>query len=153
MTRINSDFDVKKLTDEFLLAEHREIKRIPYNHEKAIKSGSIKKLPKEFCLGKGHVLFFVGKPKFTYDRYIKLYNECIARGFNVTDYRSNWEIFTHEDYILESPYIASEFDIALIKARIWERVSESYQKGNIHHYKGKPLTIEEVSKIIFDEHN
>ena len=45
MTRINSAIPVKCLTDEHLLAEHREIKRLPYCLRKAIVSGSIDKIP------------------------------------------------------------------------------------------------------------
>lgn len=39
MTRINSAINVKYLTDEHLLAEHREIKRMPYCLNIAIRSG------------------------------------------------------------------------------------------------------------------
>lgn len=148
MTRINSDFNVKKLTDEFLLAEHREIKRIPYVHSKSLISGSIKRLPKEFGLGKGHVLFFVGKPKFTLDRYIQIYDECRSRGFNVSDYRDNWNTISMDYYILETPYIASEFDIKLIRERLSERLINSYKKGNIHHWNGDELSLEEALKLI-----
>lgn len=56
MTRINSAIPVKNLTDEHLLAEHREIKRLPYFLSKAIQSGSINNIPEKFTLGKGHVL-------------------------------------------------------------------------------------------------
>ena len=48
MTRINSAIHVKCLTDEHLLAEHREIKRLPYCLRKAIVSGSIYKIPVKF---------------------------------------------------------------------------------------------------------
>ena len=41
MTRINSGIPVKSLTDEHLLAEHREIKRLPY-YIRRIVNGEIK---------------------------------------------------------------------------------------------------------------
>ena len=66
MTRINSAIPVKCLTDEHLLAEHREIKRLPYNLQKSIKSGSIKRIPNKFTL----------------------------RRLNITDYLGNW--FTND---------------------------------------------------------
>ena len=50
MTRINSAISVNRLTDEHLLAEHREIKRMPYCLRKAIDSGSINKIPERFML-------------------------------------------------------------------------------------------------------
>lgn len=66
MTRINCAIPVEYLTDEHLLAEHREIARLPWNVSEAIKSGSIKtKVPSKFTLNSGHVLFFVNKNKFT----------------------------------------------------------------------------------------
>lgn len=65
MTRINSAIPVENLTDEHLMAEHREISRLPGCLLRAIKSGSINKVPKEFTLGKGHVTFFVDKSSFT----------------------------------------------------------------------------------------
>ncbi len=67
MTRINIGVNVKCLTDEHLLAEHREIKRLPYCLDKAIKLGSINKIPDKFTLGKGHALFFLDKMKLNED--------------------------------------------------------------------------------------
>ena len=47
MTRINSVIPVRNLTDEHLLAEHREIKRLPYCLHKSVSCGSIRNIPKE----------------------------------------------------------------------------------------------------------
>ena len=88
MTRINSAILPRNLTDEHLLAEHREIKRIC-----TFANMTYKNAPKEFTLGTGHVLFFVDKPAFTLLRYNLLYIECIRRGFNVEDYSPNWLIY------------------------------------------------------------
>ena len=90
MTRINSSIKVRLLTDEHLLAEHREIKRLPTFYKKRINSGkSLLNLPKEFTLGTGHVLFFIDKGAFTLKRYLEIHNECLTRGFNVEDYKIN----------------------------------------------------------------
>ena len=75
MTRINCAIPVRCLTNEHLLAEHREIKRLPKCLEKSIISGSIKDIPKEFCLGTGHILFFLDKMTFIKERYKEIYNE------------------------------------------------------------------------------
>ena len=64
MTRINSAINVKNLTDEHLLAEHREITRVPFVLRNAIRTGSVNNIPEKFTLGKGHVLFFIDKIKF-----------------------------------------------------------------------------------------
>ena len=91
MTRINSAIPVKCLTDEHLLAEHREIKRLPYCLKKAIISGSINKITAKFTLGKCHVLFFLDKMSFVLGRYSEIYYELIHRGFDVQDYSDNWK--------------------------------------------------------------
>ena len=75
----------KILTDEHLLAEHREIKRLPAQYLLSVASGSINKIPDKFCLGKGHVLFFINKPLYTLNRYKEIREECLSRGFNVSD--------------------------------------------------------------------
>lgn len=98
MTRINSAIPVKNLTDEHLLAEHREIKRLPWCLENAIKSGSINHIPGKFTLSRGHVLFFLDKLWFCYKRYIDLYAECLQRGFNVRSYHSNWLTDDNHEY-------------------------------------------------------
>lgn len=89
MTRINCGIPPVVLTDKHLLAEHREIKRIP----NVIKRGrySMKDKPNEFTLGKGHVKFFYDKQLYLYERYQELFLECKKRGFNVTDYSSAWD--------------------------------------------------------------
>ena len=98
MTRINSAIKVRLLTDEHLLAEHREIKRIPsvYTKRKNSKLG-LTNLPKNFRLGTGHVLFFIDKAAFTIGRYLDIRNECINRGFKVEDYSDNWEVYKSSD--------------------------------------------------------
>jgi hypothetical protein len=62
MTRINVGIDPKTLNRQMLIAEHREIKRIP----NVIKSGrfSMTNQPSEFTLGTGHVKFFYDKILF-----------------------------------------------------------------------------------------
>ena len=56
MTRINAGIPVETLHDKHLIAEHREIKRIP----NCIAKGrySLKDKPSKFVLGTGHVKFF-----------------------------------------------------------------------------------------------
>ena len=90
MTRINSAIPVKCLTDEHLLAEHREIKRLPFCLKQAIKSGSINRIASKFTLGCGHVLFFLDKMMFTHFRYLKIHSELIERGFKPSFFGYNW---------------------------------------------------------------
>lgn len=121
MTRINVGIPPEDLHDKHLLAEHREIKRIP----NIIASGraNIKDIPKEFTLGKGHVKFFYNKIFYLAVRYNQLHKECIKRGFNVTDYSSAF----NGTWPSEGPpgtvhWKPSEEDIALIKERIAQRL-------------------------------
>ncbi len=126
MTRINCGIPPAELTDKHLLAEHREIKRIP-NHfakhwEKICKAG-IRDLPKVFCLGKGHVKFFFDKGEYTYNRYEELYAECIKRGFNVTYYGHAWDIYSDFDIAWYKNYKPTQADKELIRERIKLRLS------------------------------
>lgn len=146
MTRINSAISVKCLTDEHLLAEHREIKRLPYCLEKAIKSGSIKRIPEKFTLGKGHVLFFLNKMYFTYWRYCNINSECLVRGFFVDDYTENWDDFKHTNFFECPMYEPTQEEHKLLVERITQRIAESPKKT--WHYYGKPISKEEAIKLL-----
>ena len=91
MTRISAGVKPSELCDKMLLAEHREIIRIP----NTIKSGKAKinldKIPGKFKLGQGHVIFFYDKLKYLHNRYLNLHNECIKRGFNVQDFNGSFK--------------------------------------------------------------
>lgn len=148
MTRINCGVAVEQLTDEHLLAEHRELKRFPSVFIKSLKSGSINKIPKEFCLGKGHVLFFLNKQKYIYIRYATIYCECLRRGFNVINYSDNWHDIL--DLLKEqncwNGYFPA-FEGNLVIDRIIERIEKSSK--TTWHYYGKPISKEEaIGKLI-----
>ena len=88
MTRINVGIPPAELNGRHLIAEHREIKRIP----NLVNRGrySLDNQPDTFKLGKGHVKFFYDKLLYLKRRYDALYNECRKRGFNVQNYSSAW---------------------------------------------------------------
>ena len=117
MTRINVAIDPAELTDKHLLAEHREIKRIP----NMVKSGraKIKDLPNKFTLGKGHVKFFYDKLGYLKVRYERIYEECKRRGFNIEYYGNAWENIPEE---LMNNYIPTKEDETIIRERINERL-------------------------------
>ncbi len=118
MTRINADIPVKELVGKHLLAEHREIKRIP----NTIVSGKakIENIPTEFKLGAGHVKFFYDKQTFLLRRYKQLYAECVERGYNVTNYESCWDGMPSE---LWNDYQFSEDENNIVRQRIADRLS------------------------------
>ena len=147
MTRINSSIRVKLLTDEHLLAEHREIKRIPFLFKQRKEAGIeiTKNAPKKFTLGTGHVLFYLGKAAYTCGRYLRLREECLNRGFNVEDYSSNWKIYNDTDYIFND-YIPTKKTYNLLVGRISDRILGSTKE--YWHYYGKQISKEKAIKIL-----
>ena len=123
MTRINAGYAVKLLTTKHLMAEHRELKRIP----NVVSRGryNLKTAPKEFTLGKGHVSFFYDKLGYLKKRYIELYNECRARGLNVQNYENSWDGVPPE---LMNDYIPTERDVQIITERINDRLANPIAK-------------------------
>ena len=116
MTRINVGIPPAELVNQHLIAEHREIKRIP----NCIAKGkyNMEGIPDKFKLGTGHVKFFYNKLLYLKNRYINLYNECIKRGFNVQNYIGAWDNVPQE---LMNDYKVEPNDIIIIKKRIDER--------------------------------
>lgn len=129
MTRINAGIAPKLLSNQHLIAEHREIKRIPNNimrmslpyfPKDALKK-ILAKVPSSFNLGKGHVTFFYDKIGYLHIRYLEIYFECLARGFKVTLYSQvfiycakRWpELYHNWEPTLES--------LKLIQQRLYEK--------------------------------
>lgn len=81
MTRINL-VPPELLTDQHLLAELRELPRIfTFTHK---HPPSPDRVPSQYCLGSGHVLFFTNKLRFLIYRYMDLCLEAQWRGFKFT---------------------------------------------------------------------
>ena len=116
MTRINVGISPAELNDKHLMAEHREIKRIP----NCVAKGkyNMECIPDKFKLGTGHVKFFYNKLLYLKNRYIGLYNECINRGFNVQNYIAAWDNVPEE---LMNKYKPTYKDRLIIQERIYER--------------------------------
>ena len=123
MTRINIGIPPKQLTDKHVMAEHRELKRIP----NVVAKGryNLKKVPAHFTLGTGHVSFFYDKLGYLKNRYIELYNECRSRGFNVQCYLSSWDGVPKE---LMNDYTPTERDIQIVSERIADRLANPLSK-------------------------
>lgn len=145
MTRINSGISVKKLTDEHLLAEHKEIARLPFYLKRSIKCGSIQNIPQEFCLGNGHVKFFLNKMAFILKRYKSIHKECLRRNFNVKNLSINW-FDTPSKY--NGDYTPTDKDKSILHQRIMCRIIES--KKPYWHYYGQRITKEKAIKLLID---
>ena len=116
MTRINVSIPVEKLSKAHLIAEHREIKRIP----NCIKSGryNLKGQPSKFTLGTGHVKFFYDKLEYLRKRYIKLYNEGLKRGINFTYYGEAWNDLPDQ---LCNDYTPTKHDYLILRERLIQK--------------------------------
>lgn len=147
MSRINAGIKPKNLTDEHLLAEHREIKRICNLFRSRIDNGkSFNDIPSKFTLGKGHMLFFLDKGYFTLQRYRVLYNECKRRGFNVTDYSTNWGCYSFHDQQFFNGYIPTK----AAKDEVTARIIDNIRKGSLstYHWYGKKITKREAISLL-----
>ena len=118
MTRINVGIPPADLVNQHLIAEHREIKRIP----NCIAKGkyNMEGIPSRFKLGTGHVKFFYNKLLYLKNRYISLYNECIKRGFNVQNYIGAWNNVPEK---LMNDYKPTYIDRLIVQQRINEKLN------------------------------
>jgi len=137
MVRINL-INPKKLADQHLIAEYDEIlmllgyvKRYPEN----------KNIPKEFCLGKGHMKFFKNKLKYIYKRHEKIKIEMKKRNFK-TNKTINLNKFPKE---LINDWKATKKDKEIIKNRIKEKLK---LKPNYYRYYSNYKPIEFFLKLI-----
>lgn len=115
MTRINV-VPPEELCDQHLLAEHRELTRIP----NAVARGNYNLVgqPADYKLGEGHVKFFFTRLGYLFRRYVELHEECLARGFNVTRRWPDEEIGV-EFY---GDYIPTPAALQANRERIYERM-------------------------------
>lgn len=138
MTRISATIRPVELCDQMLLAEHREIVRIP----NMIKSGKAKvrldKIPDNFRLGTGHVTFFYNKLYYLYKRYISLYRECLRRGFNVKDY-SNAFLFLPDTLLNDwKP------DKNIVRPQLVDRINNRLSNMSSIRFLGENITLEKA---------
>jgi len=143
MTRINVSIPVRNLTDEHLIAEHCEIKRLPAAYQKALRTGALYCILIRFKLGTGHVKFFLDKGEYTLGRYNEIHQECIRRGFNVPDYSENWKVIGDE---CMNSYTPTKINHDLIVERITSRLQGSPK--SYWHYEGKPVSKDEAIEIL-----
>lgn len=144
MTRINGNIQPEKLIDQHLLAEYREIVRIPNMVKKNINldfiNKKLKSIPENFKLGTGHVLFFYNKISFLHKRFLLLKDELSNRNIinNMDD-----SPFKNIPCILYNDI--NEIDNKIIIDRISERIN-SMKK--LPRYKGINITREQAINLI-----
>lgn len=126
MTRINV-VPVGELCDQHLLAEHRELTRIP----NGIADGKYldkSKIPDFYTVrtennpdgGKGHMYFFANKLMYLKKRYLLLCRELRERGFS---HKHRWNLATNKNDMpdLFGRYEPTAEAISLNRQRIKER--------------------------------
>lgn len=145
MTQVNSAIKPIHLTDEHLLAEHREIKRIPNDLLKRPFATTRLDIPEKFCLSHGHVRFFRDKLKFLYRRYRDIRAECKRRNFKVDDYSEPFKTL-EELGIGQGEYTPTFEEHALLRERITERIMESPKEA--FHYYGNLISKAEAINLI-----
>lgn len=139
--RLNCGIPVTCLTDEHLFAEQRELKMLP-SLFKRVGFSSMHKIPKEFTLGKGHMLFFLYSPAYTLNRYKSVFNECISRGYNIEDESWRWEIYGD----FNNSYIETGKEKFVLVNRIEERIKNSSKSH--FHYNHNKITKEEAVRML-----
>lgn len=134
MTRINANILPIDLIDQHLLAEYREIIRIPNVVNKNGYDYN-KKYPKVFTLGTGHVLYFYDKHKFLHKRFLLLKTELTRRNIqnNIND-----DMFLNISQNLYNDIDSSYLYNAniLIVDRIIERITTM---KSVPKYCGQPI--------------
>lgn len=140
MTRINSDIDPKQLMDQHLMAEYRELPMVIASLKRSLTTQSereiLKKIPPRFTLNKGHVLFFYNKLTFLKDRYARLVDELINRGYNLDHTRTL--DFNNIPATFFNNWTATPTDNAVLEQRIREKIA---MKPTWYKYYGKSITL------------
>ena len=121
MTRINV-VHPSELSRQHLIAEYREITRLPGNLNAWInrktKPPSFNEIPMEYKLGEGHIKFFFTKFQYLEKRFEAIVDEMVYRGYkpNFTDS----SIF-RVDKRYYNDYTPTEEAIEINRQRIKER--------------------------------
>jgi len=146
MTRINANIKPAHLIDQHLIAEYREIVRIPnYVCNNVVKARSgVERAPKHFKLNTGHVLFFYDKLKFLHNRFLAIKDEMNHRHI---ENNMNDEMFSNipdEFYnnIGQDDLIAGNNEVT---DRILLRISTMKKQPTLNKM---PIIFEKYSKLL-----
>lgn len=147
MTRINANLDPIRLTDQHLMAEYNETAMVYASLRRSRKAQTDKtllsRIPKEFTLNGGHVLFFYNKLGFLHKRYQSLIVELKNRGYNLDPERIIVAENEFPDYFY-GDWEASDRDLSIISERIVQRIN---MKPLWYKYKRSPIDSEFIDKM------
>lgn len=140
MTRVNL-VSPESLADQHLMAEFKEITRVPSLLRKNLGTKSqrsiLDSVPHNFTLNTGHMKFFLDKMQFLCDRYESLKKELRNRSFGITEYDAS-DIFLNgiPSNFCTDKWSPSKSDIQVSVDRISLRISE---KPTWYKYHGKTM--------------
>ena len=133
MTRINI-IPPEELMDQHLIAEYRETRLLTQNLRRSFqsKNGMDKtKIPKQFTLNAGHILFFKDKGAYIEKRYQQLQDEMRKRGFTPTFPNIDTDVWPNG---FKNDWKPTEQDMSIVRERIALRIS---QRPGWYRYYGK----------------
>lgn len=126
MVRINL-IAPSRLADQHLIAEYNEILML---------LGYVKKypnligIPRDYCLGKGHIIFFKNKLSYLKQRHEQIKSEMKKRGF-IASKRINLSKYPEQ---LIKNWKPNEKDFKIIKKRLTFKINK---KPNFYRYYGE----------------
>lgn len=135
MTRINL-VPPGELMDQHLIAEYREIRLLTENLRRSARSKagmSKDRIPKEFTLNAGHVLFFKDKGLYIHKRYGMLQEEMKKRGFEPKHASIDTSVWP-DGYF--NDWTPKERDLDIIRARIKSKIN---MKPQWYRFYGNPI--------------
>lgn len=137
MVRINL-INPKNLSDQHLIAEYNEILML-FGYVK--RFSKIDEIPKNYCLGKGHIKFFKNKLLYLKKRHELIKKEMQTRNFK-TNITINLKAF---DKILVNDWTPNKKDKEIIKKRLIEKLSK---KPEFYKYYRQHKPIEFFLKLV-----
>ena len=141
--RCNCGINPKNLTDEHLFAESRELKMLP-SLFKRVGNKNINKVPDEFTLGGGHMLFFLYKSIYTLNRYRQVLSECHRRNISVDDESYRWDIYQNSASV--SNYQETGKEKQILINRISVKIKNSPKE--YFHYNHKRISKKEAIELL-----
>lgn len=137
MTRINI-LPPDELMDQHLIAEYRETRLLTENLRRSFRmTGADKnKIPKQFTLNKGHILFFKDKGAYIAKRYEELQAEMRRRGFVPTFPTIDTSVWPPGFF---NDWTPTKRDQDVVRERIAVRIS---QRPGWYRYMGQVVDVQ-----------
>lgn len=133
MTRINL-VPPEELMDQHLIAEYREIRLLTENLRRsfASKNGMDRsRIPPQFTLMSGHILWFKDKGQYIENRYQQLIDEMRKRGFTPTFLSIDTSVWPEGWF---NDWKPAKRDLDIVRARIKQKIS---LKPHWYRYYGR----------------